>query len=99
MGKEHAIHLQQTLEQHYKVTNDWSGSRYIGITLDWDYERKQVHLSMPGYVAKALKQFQHMMLKNNQHAPFPCTKINNGAKKQYATQASTAPELDKKVNK
>ena len=57
VGKEHALHLQQTLEEHYKVTNDWTGSRYIGITIDWDYKRRQVHLSMSGYVAKALKQF------------------------------------------
>ena len=57
IGHEHAIHLKDTLEQHYKVTNDWTGKRYIDNTLDWDYTRRQVHLSMPGYVAKALKQF------------------------------------------
>ncbi|KAL7528154.1 hypothetical protein ACHAXR_005043 [Thalassiosira sp. AJA248-18] len=81
VGKEHALHLKDTLERHYKVTNDWTGNRYIGITLDWDYQRKQVHLSMPGYVAKALKQFQHTKPKTKQHAPFPCARINYGAKK------------------
>ena len=59
VGKEHALHLKTTLEQHYKVTNDWTGKQYVGITLDWDYKHQQVHLSMPGYAAKALKQFQH----------------------------------------
>jgi len=34
VGKEHALHLQQTLKHHYKVTKDWIGTRYIGITLD-----------------------------------------------------------------
>ena len=96
VGKEHALHLQQTLEEHYKVTNDWTGSRYIGITIDWDYKRRQVHLSMPGYVAKALKQFQHVKPTRRQDAPYPCARIQYGAKKQYATQASTAPALDKK---
>ena len=99
VGKEHALHLKATLERDYKVTNDWTGNRYIGITLDWDYERRQVHLSMPGYVQKALKQFQHESTKKKQHAPFPCARINYGAKKQYATQHSTAPLLDKKGKK
>jgi hypothetical protein len=55
VGKEHALHLKQTLEENYKVTLEWEGRRYIGITLDWDYKRRQVHLSMPGYIKKALK--------------------------------------------
>ena len=54
---------------------------------------------MPGYVAKALKQFQHTMPTRKQHSPYPSTKIDYGAKKQYATQASTAPPLDKKGKK
>ena len=98
-GKEHALHLKATLEEHYKVTNDWEGKRYIGITLDWDYKRRQVHLSMPGYVAKALKQFQHQKSTKKQNAPFPCARIIYGAKKQYATQQSQAPPLDKKGKK
>ena len=69
VGKEHTIHLKETLEHHYKVTNDWAGTRYIDIALDWDYKRKQVYVSMPRYVAKTLKQFQHikprdLMVKN-----------------------------------
>jgi hypothetical protein len=35
-GKEHAQHLKNTLKEHYKLTCDWTGTRYIGITLDWD---------------------------------------------------------------
>ena len=99
VGQEHALHLQETLEQHYKVTKDWTGKRYIGITLDWDYKRRQVHLSMPVYIAKALKQFQRVKPNRKQHAPFPSARINYGAKKQYATQASQAPALDKKGKK
>ena len=54
---------------------------------------------MPGYVAKALKQFQHTKPKKDQAAPYPCAKINYGAKKQYATQSSQAPPLDKNGKK
>ena len=98
VGKEHALHLKQTLEENYTVTTEWDGRRYIGITLDWDYKRRQVHMSMPGYVKKALKQFNHTPGKK-QHQPYPSARINYGAKKQYATQASTAPLLDKKGKK
>ena len=98
VGKEHAQHLKNTLEENYTVTTEWDGTRYIGITLDWDYKRRQVHLSMPNYVKKALKQFQHI-LKKKQHQPFPSAKIIYGAKKQYATEKSTAPLLDKEGKK
>jgi hypothetical protein len=96
VGEEHALHLKAALETNYEVTTDWSGRRYIGITLDWDYARRRVHLSMPNYVAKALLQFQHKAKKLAQHQPFPSARINYGAKKQYATKESTAPLLDKK---
>jgi hypothetical protein len=98
VGKEHAKHLKDTLEENYKVTTEWDGKRYIGITLDWDYKRRQVHLSMPGYVKKALKQFQHELRKQQQQ-PFPTVPIKYGAKKQYATQESKAPLLDAKGKK
>ena len=81
------------LEKHYKVTCDWTGQRYIGITLTWDYAHKQVHLSMPGYVKKALKQLCHKMGKE-QHSPYPCAQIKYSAKQQYATQESTSTPLD-----
>ena len=95
VGEEHALHLKQVLEQHYKVSTDWTGARYIGITLDWDYACRKVHLSMPGYKDKGLKQFQHTRPPMPQHSPFECASINYGAKKQYAKETSTAPLLDK----
>ena len=95
VGKEHALHLKAVLEEHYAITEDWSGGRYTGLTLDWDYARGQVHLSMPGYVAKALRQFQYVWDGKRQDAPFPSAHIQYGAKKQYATKESSAPPLDK----
>ena len=86
VGKEHALHLKQTLEYHYKVTTKWDGCWYIGITLDWDYKQRQVHLSMPGYTAKALKQFQHVTRAKQQQEPYPSMPTQCSAKKQHATQ-------------
>ena len=33
-------HLIGTLKKNYEITDDWKGEKYIGITLDWDYERR-----------------------------------------------------------
>ena len=44
VGEEHALHLKRTIEENYTVISQWYGQRYIGITLDWDYKRRQVHL-------------------------------------------------------
>ncbi len=98
VGEEHAQHLKNTLEEHYKLTCDWTGTGYIRITLDWDYTKRQVHLSMPNYVKKALKQFYHIAGKL-QHSPYPSVPIQYGAKKQYATQESNALLLDNKAKR
>jgi hypothetical protein len=95
VGKEHARHLKKVLEMRYKLTCDWTGMHYIRITLDWDYKKRQVHLSMHNYVKKALKQFQHNA-GTLQHSPYPSVPIQYGAKKQYATAESTASLLEAK---
>jgi hypothetical protein len=52
IGEEHAQHLKNTLKEHYKLMCNWTGKGYIGITLNWGYNKHQVHLSMPNYVQK-----------------------------------------------
>ncbi len=64
--------------------------------MDWDYNNCHGHLSMPNYVQKALKQFQHKAGKL-QHVSCQSTPIQYGAKKQYATQELEAPLLDNKA--
>jgi hypothetical protein len=98
ISKEHAQHLKNALKEHYKLMCDWTGKQYIGITLDWDYNKRQVHLSMPNYVQKALKQIQHKAGKL-EHVPYQSAPIQYGAKKQYATQESKAPLLDDKAKR
>jgi hypothetical protein len=80
IGKKHAQHLNNALEEIYKLTYDWTCKQYIRITLDWDYNKCLVHLSMPNYMQKALKQFQHKAGKL-QHAPYQSELIQYGAKK------------------
>ena len=96
--QEDVEHLKAVLEQDYAVTVDWSGKRYIGITLDWDYNRGRVHLSMPNYVKKALKLFGHK-IRREQHTPYQCAPVIYGAKVQYAKQKPTSPPVDAKTKK
>jgi hypothetical protein len=55
-SKEDADHLINAIKANYPVKVDWTGSKYIGIDLDWDYEKEEVKLSMKGYMKKALNK-------------------------------------------
>jgi hypothetical protein len=59
VGEENAQHLLDTVQKNYKCSCDWKGERYCGLTIKWDYAGQKVHLSMPGYVRKALIRFRH----------------------------------------
>ena len=57
VGNKHANHLKKTLEKHYKITVDWKGSKYVGISLNWDYKTRVLHTSVPDFVKKALNKY------------------------------------------
>jgi hypothetical protein len=54
VNKDNVEHLISSLSQDYTINTDWEGTRYLGITLNWDYSQRKVHLSMPGYIENAL---------------------------------------------
>ena len=65
-----AKHLIDALEAEYKLTMmDWAGTLYCSLTLDWHYDKGYVDVSMPGYVPRALKGFDHSPPRRPQHAP------------------------------
>ena len=71
VGKEHTIFLKDTLEEHYDITIDWTGSKYLGLTLKWDYLAQTCDISTPGYIDKVLQKFHHPPPPQPQHAPHP----------------------------
>ncbi len=99
IGKEHVHHLTQTLKQHYKIKEDWEGTCYLGITLDWDYRKCEVHLSMPGYVERALACFGHKIPKLLQHQPHKHTIPTYKATVQYAKPDDGTKLLSKEEKK
>ena len=97
--KENAMHLISILKQHYEISEDWSGTKYIGITFEWDYSNRRVHLSMPGYITKALQRFGHEKPRRVQNSPHPHVAPVYGAKAQYAAVETPSPLLDKQEQK
>ncbi len=92
-------HLLNILKEYYKISKDWSGTKFIGLTLDWDYCGDKVHISMPGYIDKALTQFQHKRPKRPQNSPHEHIAPNYGAKAQYVEPNHISPLLDKEQKK
>ena len=66
-GQEHLDHLLNTLRSIYTIkTGD--GTKYLGLTLEWDYKHRTVAKSMPGHLAKNLKRF-NVILKRPTYSP------------------------------
>ena len=95
VGEAHANHLIQALKKDCDISEDWKGLKYCGLSLDLDYDKREVHLSMPGYVEKALARFKHERPKKSQDQPHQHTIPTYGAKIQYAKREDDTNELDK----
>jgi hypothetical protein len=87
------------LKKDYTCDTDWEGTRYLGLSLDWDYKNRHVHLSMPGYIAKALARFGHENSAKPQHQPHQHTIPTYGATVQYARPTDTSKPLSKEDKK
>ncbi len=83
------------VQKYYTCSFKKEGERYCGLTIKWDYAGKKVHLSMPSYVEKALKRFQHpppIILQDQLHQQ---VKKTYGAKVQHANVPDDSPPLHK----
>ena len=92
--REDVDHLLATLTQSYAVSLDWTGSRYCGLTLQWDYANRTCDMSMPGYIERTLQRFKHIASPQAEHAPHPWQRPTYGAKTQFAAMPDDSPSLD-----
>jgi hypothetical protein len=88
IGQNHADHLLSALRDLYPCTVDWTGTKYIGLTLAWDYTARTVDLSMPGYIRNALHCFQHPPPSKPEHS------IHAWVQPSYGAPIQLAPPLD-----
>ena len=81
--KKHTDHLVNTLTEHYEISQDWEGKKHCGLTFEWDYQKIQVHLLIPGYVDKALKRFKHEPPRKHQDQQHKSQSHKNGPKARH----------------
>jgi hypothetical protein len=92
-NKADVLHLKSVIERAYPTTVDWTGNRFIGVHLDWNYKARTLKASMSGYVKKALLQFQHEETKQ-QYGPSQYIAPTYGARQQM-TSIDISPALSK----
>ena len=46
------------------------GKLYCGITLEWNYNKRWVDISMPGYLQRVLAKYKHEKPPKPQHLPY-----------------------------
>lgn len=94
VGKQHANHLLAALCDLYAITINWTGSKYLGLTLKWDYINRTCNVSMPGYIEAALHRFQHPEPDRPQHSPHQWLAPNYSATIQLTPLNDTTPPLN-----
>ena len=99
VGKEHAHHLLGILKEFYKIEEDWMGSLYCGITLDWHYDQQYVDISMVRYVLKQLAKYNQPPPKKPQHCLFKPNTIKYGKQSDTIPHKEPSPLLDKDEKK
>ncbi len=81
------------------MTVDKEATKYIGLTIKWDYMNQKAHIHMPGYLQKALIRFKHEMPNKIQNSPHPHVIPQHGAKAQYEKNKDVSPPLSKEETK
>ena len=66
-------HLFVALRDKYTISVDLTGKNFFGFSLNWNYHKHYIDMSMPSYIPNLLKQLQ-FSCTHREHAP---------SKKQY----------------
>ena len=83
---EDVEHLVATIAPYWKVKLDYSGSKFLGMDLKWEYERKpkpRVIITSPTVIPKAIARFRDKPSKGRE-TPTPYTDPVYGTRVQMA---------------
>ena len=94
VDRRHAEHLLAALQETYTVTTDWTGAKFAGIDIAWDYNKRTCRITMNGYIADVLLKYGHQMPRKPQHSPHKHREIIYGAKLQLIPDDDTSPALN-----
>ncbi len=93
IGKEHTMHLIESIKKTYTLTEDLTGNLYCGISLEWNYINQTVNISMPNYINKKLQEYNHVLPKRPQYSPYLPKPKSIGSKAQAPLPPNNLPHL------
>ena len=64
-------YLITTLQKLYRITIDWTGTKYLRMKIDHDINKETLTISMPDYISKALQRFGITTEHKKVNAPGP----------------------------
>jgi hypothetical protein len=99
MSEDNANHIINALKKHYTITVDREATKYIGLTIKWDYENSKVHIYMLGYLTKAMTCFKHEAPTKIQNSPHCHIEVKYGAKHQYVDNKEDSPPFNNEETK
>ena len=76
------------------MTEDWEGKLYCGITLDYNYAKPWVGISVPGYIKKLRQRCHPETPKKPQHIPYRAQPKVYGAAAQDAIRRDHSNKLN-----
>ena len=98
VGERHIHHLRDVLKQHYEITEDWTGTKFGGINIKWNYAQKHAERTcrfcIKDYIKDLLLRFCHKAPHKPQLLPYKHREITYGANPQLAHIEDTSPPLD-----
>ena len=89
--RDDAQHLIDTLAKLYTIKTDWTGRKYVGLTIDHNKGKRTLSLSMPGYVEAAIQRFGVTRSTRQVHSPSEYVSHKYGAHTQYTEHDESAP--------
>jgi hypothetical protein len=84
--QEDADHLINANKKFYPMTVDWQATKYIGLTIEWNYTTRKANIHMPGYLKKAFVLFKHQKPDKIQRSLHPHVITKYGTRTQYAKE-------------
>ena len=99
--KKDVQHLITAIESKYTVKTDWTGRNFLGFSIDWQYDKGHVNLTMPKYIPNLLQKLQHRNPNTPQYSPHEYIPIKYSVKgdRQYMQQPDTSAILNNEDTK
>ena len=93
-SKSSIEHLFASIREEYRLEVDLSGSKYIGMSIEYDKKARWLDIWMPGYVAAALKRFNVVPSSKSTHSPMHFTPVTYGKQQQLVEVDDSPPASD-----